>query len=136
MDKAHTGWQRLSHGFQLSTMLQYYSALPFNITAGSNTIQGTAARPAVNGVFIDRNAGSGFDFFNLNARLSRTFQIRERLRLEGIAEAFNLLNHVNGVTLNGTFGSGAYPGNPSPSFKQITAVADPRTLQLALRLSF
>jgi len=136
MDSAATPWQRISHGFQLSAMLQYYSALPFNITTGSTTIQATSARPTVDGTFINRNAGTGFDFFNLNARLSRTFPVGERLRLEGIAEAFNLLNHVNGVTLNGTFGTGVYPTNPSATFKQITAVADPRTLQLALRLTF
>ena len=136
MDKARTPWQRISNGFQLSGMLQYYSALPFNITTGSTTIQGTSARPTINGAFINRNTGTGFDFFNVNARVSRTFPLGERLRLEGIAEAFNLLNHVNGVTLNGTFGTGAYPSNPSATFKQITAVADPRTLQLALRLRF
>ena len=34
-------WERISHGFQLGTMIQYYSALPFNITAGTTTIQGT-----------------------------------------------------------------------------------------------
>ncbi len=136
MSKGRTPWEHISHGFQLSTMLQYYSPLPFNITTGANTIQGTAARPTVNGVFINRNAGSGFDFFNLNARLSRGFQITERLRLEAIAEGFNLTNHVNGVTLNGVFGAGAYPTNPSPTFKQITAVGDPRAFQLALRMSF
>ncbi len=136
MGPAQTLWQRISRGFQLSGMLQYYSALPFNITAGSNTVQGTAARPMVNGEFIGRNAGSGFDFFNVNARLSRTFRLTERLKLQAMAEAFNALNHVNGVTLNGTFGAGAYPANPLPSFRQVTSVADPRTLQLALRLSF
>jgi len=136
MARASTLWQWVSRGFQLSTMLQYYSALPFNITTGTNTIQGTSARPTTNGAFIARNAGSGFDFLNVNARLSRSFQIGERLKLEGLAEAFNLLNHLNGVTLNGTFGSGTYPANPLPTFRQITAVADPRTLQLALRLSF
>ena len=73
MGKASTPWQRISRGFQLSGMLQYYSALPFNITTGANTIQGTSARPTVNGVFINRNAGTGFDFFNVNARLSRSF---------------------------------------------------------------
>jgi hypothetical protein len=125
-----------SQGFQLSGMLQYYSALPFNITAGANTIQGTAARPTVNGAFINRNAGSGFDFLNVSARLSRMFAVTERLKLEAIAEGFNTLNHVNGVTLNGTFGSGAYPSNPLPTFRQITSVSDPRTMQLALRLSF
>jgi hypothetical protein len=123
-------------GFQLSGMLQYYSALPFNITAGSNTVQGTAARPTVNGGFISRNAGTGFDFVNVSARLSRTFRVTEHLRLQALAEAFNTLNRVNGVTLNTTFGSGAYPMNPLPGFRQVTAVADPRTMQFALRLSF
>ena len=134
--KANTAWEHISHGFQLSTMLQYYSPLPFNITTGANTIQGTAARPTINGNFINRNAGSGFDFLNLNARVSRGFQLTERLRLEAIAEGFNLSNHVNGVTLNGVFGTGSYPSNPSPAFKQITAVGDPRAFQLALRMTF
>jgi hypothetical protein len=134
--KGATAWQRFHHGFRLSTMLQYYSPLPFNITTGSTTIQGTTARPAIDGVFINRNAGSGFDFLNLSARLSRSFSLGERVRLEAMAEAFNVLNHVNGVTLNGTFGTGAYPANPSPTFRQITAVGDPRTFQLALRFSF
>ncbi|QOY86836.1 TonB-dependent receptor [Paludibaculum fermentans] len=136
MSPAKTAWQLLSHGFQLGGMLQYYSALPFNITAGSNTVQGTAARPMVNGAFIERNAGQGFDLFNLNARLSRAFQFTERLRMEAIAETFNSLNRANGVTLNGVFGSGAYPANPSSTFGQVTSVADSRTMQLALRISF
>jgi hypothetical protein len=133
---AHTAWQQISHGFQLGTMLQYYSALPFNITTGTNTIQGTAARPMLNGAFISRNAGTGFDFFNVNARLARTFKASENVRLEATVEAFNLLNHVNGVALNGAFGTGTYPANPLPTFKRITAVADPRTLQFGLRLAF
>ena len=136
MGTAHTSWERLSHGFQLSTLLQYYSPLPFNITTGANTVQGTAARPTINGVFINRNAGSGFDFLSLGARLSRSFRISERLRVEAMAEAFNLTNHLNGVTLNGVFGTGAYPTSPSATFKQITAVNDPRTMQFALRIQF
>jgi hypothetical protein len=136
MGKASTLWERISRGFQLSTILQYYSPLPFNITAGNTTIQGTAARPTVNGDFIGRNTGKGFDFFTVSARLSRVFPISERVRLEAVAEAFNALNHVNGVTLNGVFGSGAYPTNPSPTFMRTTAVGDPRSLQLALRLTF
>ncbi|HVV46025.1 MAG TPA: hypothetical protein VHC72_12510, partial [Bryobacteraceae bacterium] len=136
MERGRTGWQRLTHGFQLSGMLQYYSALPFNITTGSATIQGTAARPAVNGGFIGRNTGTGFDFLCVNTRLSRKFAIREHLRLEAMAEAFNLLNHFNGVSLNSTFGAGAWPANPAAGFGQATAAADPRGLQFALRLSF
>ena len=56
------------HGFQLSGMLQAYSALPFNITSGVTTVQGTAGRPIVNGEFIGRNAGVGNDFFSLSLR--------------------------------------------------------------------
>ncbi|MEO5922621.1 MAG: carboxypeptidase regulatory-like domain-containing protein [Bryobacteraceae bacterium] len=128
--------QWITHGFTLSTMLQYYSALPFNITTGVNTVQGTGGRPTINGAFINRNAGTGFDFLNLNMRLSRAVQVKERLRFEVLAEAFNSLNHTNGVTRNGVFGTGAYPSIPSSAFGQTTAVQDPRTLQLALRIGF
>jgi hypothetical protein len=134
--KGNSAWERISHGFQLSSLLQYYSPLPFNITTGANTVQGTAARPTINGVFINRNAGSGFSFLSVGGRLSRSFQLSERLRLEALAEGFNLTNHVNGVTLNGVFGAGTYPNNPSPAFKQITAVGDPRTFQFAVRARF
>jgi hypothetical protein len=134
--KPHTAWERLSHDFQLSSMLQYYSALPFNITAGTTTVQSTQARPTINGAFISRNAGTGFDFLNFNVRVTRTFPVRENIRVQAIAESFNTLNHTNGVTLNGIFGTGTYPTNPSPTFRQIIAVGDPRTLQLALRVTF
>ena len=133
---ANTAWQHISHGFQLTAMLQYYSALPFNITTGATTIQGTTARPTIDGVYINRNAGSGFDFLNLSGRLSRSFQLTERFRLVAMAEGFNLTNHVNGVTLNGVFGTGAFPTNPSGTYKQVTAVGDSRAFQFALRLAF
>jgi hypothetical protein len=131
-----TAWQRLSHGFSLNAMFQYYSPLPFNITTGAKTVQGTSARPTVNGVFINRNAGQGFDFLALGARVSRTFALTEHLRMTALAEGFNLTNHVNGVSLNGNFGTGAYPSNPSPNFRQVTAVGDPRGFQFGLRFAF
>jgi hypothetical protein len=77
-----------------------------------------------------------FDFLALGARLSRSFQLTERLKATALAEGFNLTNHVNGVSLNGAFGTGAYPTNPSPTFRQVTAVGDPRGFQFALRLAF
>ena len=73
---------------------------------------------------------------SLNVRLSRAFRLTERVNLEALAESFNALNHVNGVTRNGVFGAGAFPLAPSASFGQTTAVADPRSSQLALRLRF
>jgi hypothetical protein len=123
-------------GIQVSGILQAYSALPLNITSGLTTVQGTAGRPIVNGQFIDRNSGEGPDFFSLGARVSKEFRITDRLRIEGLVEGFNLTNHTNIVTLNGNFGSGAYPTNPSPTFGQVTAVGDPRSVQFGVRVKF
>jgi hypothetical protein len=124
------------YGIQLTTSLTAYSPLPFNITTGANTIQGTGARPTINGAYINRNAGESVATLNMNLRLSKTFAITEKMKLQAIAEMFNALNHVNVVSLNGVFGAGTYPTTPLPTFRQITAVNDPRTGQFALRLSF
>ena len=144
----------LTHGWRLGGILQYYSRLPFNITTGANTKQATSQRPcaagftlAANGglnpcteglagAVIGRNAGTGFDFFSLNARLSRTFALTERFHLEGMAEAFNSLNHRNNMIPNGTFGTGTYPTAQTATFGQANAVGDPRSVQLAARLTF
>jgi len=121
---------------EVSGTLQYYSALPFNITTGAQTVQGTSARPLVNGAYLARNVGNGFDLLSVNGRVSRSFRLAERAKLQAMIEAFNALNRVNGVSLNGTFGSGSYPGSPAATFGQTTAVADPRCLQLAVRIGF
>jgi hypothetical protein len=129
-------WTQLVNGFQLSGTLQYYSKLPLNVASGVTTIQGTAGRPIVDGEFIPRNSGTGPDFLTVNLRLSRTFALGGPVKLEALAEVFNLTNRENVVAMNGNFGSGAYPTHPSATFGQITAVGEPRSVQLALRLSF
>jgi hypothetical protein len=138
----------LPRGFQVSGILQYYSRLPFNLTSGVQSLQGTTGRPFADGStstpnfdvrsanVIDRNAGIGSDFFSLGLRGSRTFTIRNGMRLEGLVEVFNLTNRVNIVTRNTTFGPGSYPANPLPTFDQATAVGDPRSAQLGVRLTF
>jgi hypothetical protein len=133
---ARTLSEHLTHGFQVSALLRFYSALPLNITSGVTTVQGTAGRPVVDGSFIARNSGTGPDVFSLDLRASRAFRVNSRLTLEGFIEVFNLTNRTNVVTMNGNFGSGAYPTNPSATFGQITAVGDPRSLQLAVRARF
>ena len=148
MAPATTTWARLTHGYQASAMVQYYSALPFNITSGVANLQGTASRPLAGGAtaapnfdvravtFIPRNAGTGSDFFTLNLRVSRGVRLAGSFRLDGLVEAFNLTNRVNIVTRNVNFGPGAYPTNPVSTFNQTTAVGEPRTIQFGARLSF
>lgn len=148
MTSGSTAWERISHGFQASAMLQYYSSLPFNIVSGVNSLQGTAGRPLANGSvstpnfdvrqveFIPRNAGTGGAFFTLNLRVSRSFRLGRNTRLEGLVEAFNLTDRANPITRNNTFGPGSYPANPVSSFNTVTAVGDPRTLQFGVRFTF
>ena len=127
---------RMPHGFQLSGATQHYSPLPLNAATGSNTIQGTTARPAPGGVFIGRNVHSGFAFTTVSGRLSWSHAVLERWKVTAMAEAFNAMNHRNNLFPNGTFGAGTYPANPLPAFGTPTAVGDPRSFQLALRLSY
>ena len=136
MTPARTAWAHVTHGFLLGAMLQYYSALPFNITSGVTTVQGTAGRPIVDGAFIERNAGVGPDFFSLGARVSRSFRAGDRVQIEGFAEGFNLTNRTNVVTVQGNFGAGAYPASPAATFGQVLSVGDPRSVQLGVRMKF
>jgi len=136
MTPAATPWQHLTHGFQISTLLQAYSAAPFNITSGLTTVQGTAGRPVVNGEFIARNSGMGDEFFSAGLRTSRVFRLADTVTVEAVAEVFNLTNAVNEIARNANFGAGAYPTTSSATYNQVTAVGDPRAWQLALRLRF
>jgi hypothetical protein len=140
----------ITHGWRLGGILQYYSSLPFNVVTGASTLQQTTARPCtiaaygtpacaegLKGAVIGRNTGTGFDFFSLNSRLSRTFALTERIKLETIAEAFNALNHRNDAIPNGTFGSGPIDQpSTNKNFGRATAVNDPRSVQLAARINF
>jgi len=123
-------------GWSVSGALQYCSAFPLNVLTGTNTVQGTPSRPVVNGDYLPRNAGSGNDLFTASARVSKQFVWRERFRVEALVEAFNALNHRNNLTLNATFGPGAYPTNPLPTFRQVTSTGDRRSGQFGLRISF
>ncbi len=146
--RAHGLVEEVTHGWRLGGILQYYSRLPFNVTTGGTTRQGTSQRPCaagfslvgvnactegLRGAVIGRNAGVGFDFFTVNARLSRTFAVGDGVKVEGMVEGFNALNHRNDMVPNGTFGTGAVA---SAAFGKETAVGDPRSVQVGARVSF
>ena len=75
--------------------------------------------------------------------LSKTTAITERVNVEFRAEFFNIANHANFLNPNvinsyqGFYTGGGQGTNPNSGiFGQITSTADPRIIQLALRLSF
>ena len=157
LEAARTLTEKLTHGFQLSSTLTYYSGFPYNITNGVTDIQTTTERPclvvasmctsALPGTMISRNAGLGFPSFTINTRLSRTLNLGERFKLQVLAEAFNLVNTRNDLFPSGSLGSTcSYPSlTPTPgnttcvvpsTFGQPTNSADPRSLEFAAKLIF
>jgi hypothetical protein len=74
------------------------------------------------------NSLIGPGFYDLDANLTRFFQIRERQRFELRFEFFNLLNHTN-FNIPVTSRS-------SSTFGKIQGAGDPRILQFAAKFSF
>ncbi len=99
-----------------------------------------------------RNTFEGDSLQTVDMRVSRSFQLREKLRMEFIAEAFNLLNKVNIRFFNTVYGAadfcpvggsavcGSGPffkeGSPNPNYGTPRSVFNPRQLQFAVRFTF
>jgi hypothetical protein len=124
-----SGSVRFAGGFQFSPIFTYSTAYPFNVVTGGQTLQTTAARPTG----VGRNTGKGFNYASLDMRLSRRIAVTDRINAEALAESFNVLNRTNLQFPNNTFGTGTAP---LATFGRATNAADPRQMQLGLRLSF
>jgi hypothetical protein len=75
---------------------------------------------------LGRNAGvKPSDFFN-DLRVSRRFNITERVKLDGIMDVFNVINKFNVADVNPIWTSAGTP----------TAAFDPRQFQFALKVSW
>lgn len=125
------GFQRALRGFQFGYIFTYASRLPFNVLFGSdrNFDSNNNDRP----IGVGRNTGRGFNFSSLDLRVSRRFQLTERVDLQLLAEGFNVLNRANFGVPNNTFGSGA---TPLSTFGQPTAAFDPRQFQFGIKIGF
>jgi hypothetical protein len=122
-----SGWAEAA-GFRLSAIFTYGSALPFNVTTGTDRNADTNVNDRPAGV--GRNSGRGFDSATLDLRLARVLRAG-RYRAELLVEGFNVLNRSNLQLPNGVFGAGT---QPRAGFGQPTAAAPARQLQLGLRL--
>jgi hypothetical protein len=118
-------------GFQFGYVYSYASGAPFTVVTGSDNNNDTTVndRPAGVGRNSERLPATS----SLDLRVSREFPMAGGRRLEAMIEAFNLMNHVNVLNVNNTFGNGAMPLS---TFGQRTAVGDMRQVQLGVRWSF
>lgn len=159
------GMHRFLSGFTVAPIIEIASGRPFNILSNQDTNNDQSNqtdRPSVlasgmlcvpgspgctplitNGQFssgdLGRNAGITHKYISLDMRLSRAVPLGERVRLDLIAEGFNLFNRFNEASATpffsdvNTFGQRAGNGN---YYSRPTAAFDPRQFQFGLKLSF
>jgi len=142
----------LVNNFQLSTIVTLESPNYFTKFAGfdaNGDIFGNNDRVGIE----PRNTFKGDTYQSVDMRISRTFKATERLHVEAMAEAFNLLNTVNVRFFNTVYGAadfcnfnsgaqGCSPtqrfleGSPNPNYGTPRALYNPRQIQFALRLTY
>ncbi len=101
-----------------------------------------------------RNTFRGDSLQTVDVRLERSFPIQEKVKVQFMAEAFNLLNTVNVRYYNTSYGAadfcGPDPGapgclgasdiyrenSPNPAYGTPSAVFNPRQIQFALRFEW
>jgi hypothetical protein len=159
------GFHRALSNFTIAPIFEWSSGRPFNILSNQDTNNDQSNqtdRPSVlsdgtlcvagsqgcvgvitNGQFtsgsLGRNFGLTHDFISLDLRVSKLVPIGERVRLELIAEGFNLFNRFNEAAaspfiddvraFNQRAGNGRY-------YSRSTAAFDPRQFQFGLKLNF
>jgi hypothetical protein len=142
----------LVNNFQLSTIVTLESPNYFTKFAGfdaNGDIFGNNDRVGIE----PRNTFKGDTYQSVDMRIARTFKATERLHVEAMAEAFNLLNTVNVRFFNTVYGAadfcnfnsgaqGCSPtqrfleGSPNPNYGTPRALYNPRQIQFALRLTY
>jgi hypothetical protein len=88
----------LPYKFEVSTLSQIESARPFTIATPvdvNNDGISTNDRAVINGVQTSLDQFRGTPFIQIDLRVSREFQFKERFRARPFAEFFNLLNRTN-----------------------------------------
>jgi hypothetical protein len=146
-------FESMFHNWKFSGLLTYGSGRPVNArVAGDATRDGNTSNDRLPG--YARNAFLGPDYMTTDVRVSRSFHLSKRLKLEAMAEAFNLFNRSNKridssddgfATSAGSFvqqdtviASRHYPAQyrKLDGFLRPKSSYAPRQIQFALRLYF
>ena len=146
-------WNVIARDFSFSTILTLQSPQYFTKYAGFDSngdVFGNNDRVGNE----PRNTFKGDTMQTVDVRLERTFPIYEKLHLQFLAEAFNLMNTVNVRYYNTSYGAADFcgpdpgapgcagattfyrEGSPNPTYGTPSAVFNPRQIQFALRLTW
>jgi hypothetical protein len=146
---------RVLADFTVAPILEMSSGRPFNILSGFDSnadLQGTNERPSVasNGTLVlppflsqggdlGRNRGITHGYASLDMRLTRAIRFGERVRLDLIAEGFNLFNRFNEGSASPFFPDvNAFNQRDSGGryYSRPTAAYDARQFQFGLKINF
>lgn len=135
--------------FQLSSIVTLESGRPYNLLAGVDLNRDgdtpVGDRPRQNGAPVARNSGLRPGFASMDVRVTRRISIKEKFKIEGTLEAFNIFNRVNIDQINRTFGPDALgrfalPAKDGSRFtlpeNRFRSAFSARTVQIGFRLSF
>ncbi len=160
------GWKQFLADFTVAPIIEISSGRPFNIITNvdANNDQSTQTdRPSVNpdgslcvpgdtgcitpvitdGRFstgtLGRNRGITHSYASVDLRLTRSFRFGESVRLDLIAEGFNLFNRFNEASASPNYRDVNAFGQRKSSFTYYstpTAAYDPRQFQFGIKLNF
>ncbi|HEX7184358.1 MAG TPA: TonB-dependent receptor [Thermoanaerobaculia bacterium] len=128
-------WDTPWWGIGLSGSFRYTTGSPFNATAGSdlnNDGEPNTDRPTVNGQHFERNSFRQPDFYALDLRVAKGFEVGPG-EIDLFVECFNCTDAANRFVSDTVWGTAQ---TPRPTFGLETGVGTPRTFQLGLRYDF
>ena len=141
-----SGIAMLPWDVQISSIATIGSGRPYDLSAGidfnadgnpsDRPRRNPAAAPLDHSTSVGRNAGMIPGGTVVDLRIQKRLPLTSRARVDAFVEIFNLFNSTNFSQVNRTWGPGAYPTNPLPTFGQYTEAGSARQVQLAAKLSF
>jgi hypothetical protein len=132
---ANAAWNTPWWGILLSGSYRFTTGSPYTATTGSDENRDGFFndRPTIGGVHFSRNQFRQPDFYQLDFRLAKTFNIGP-VGLTAIAECFNCTNTGNRFVTNFSWGTAQTPSSTFGIPNGVTTL--PRTLQFAGRVDF
>jgi hypothetical protein len=148
-----TNWNMFLRNFAFSTIVTLQSPQYFSKYAGfdaNGDVFGNNDRVGGD----SRNTFKGDSLQTVDVRLDRTFPLREKVNLQLMAEAYNLMNRVNVHYFNTSYGAADFcpadpgapgcagapafyrEGSPNPQYGTPSAVFNPRQLQFVARVTW
>jgi hypothetical protein len=141
--------------FTIAPIIEISSGRPFNILTGSDSsgdLQSSNDRPSVTDsgtLFVPttpftvgslgRNRGITHGYASIDLRVMRGIRFGERVKLDVIAEGFNLFNRFNEAAASPFFldvNVFAQRNSQGSFYSQPTAAYDSRQFQFGLKLNF